>query len=95
MQMHFDNNGKTKTALMKGWIDWFKVSNRYKHFFVGFALGFLSFVLAVIGAFYKEIKDARSGGIFDKNDLFATLIGGAFGQCFSFVLWIILKTKLA
>lgn len=95
MQMHFDNNGKTKTALMKGWIDWFKVSNRYKHFFVGFALGFLSFVLAVIGAFYKEIKDARSGGYFDKNDLFATLIGGAFGQFLSLILWWIIKTKLA
>lgn len=95
MQMHFDNNGKTKTALMKGWIDWFKVSNRYKHFFVGFALGFLSFVLAVVGALYKEIKDARSGGIFDKNDIFATLIGGILGQYFSFVLWWIIKTKLA
>lgn len=80
---------------MKKIVEWFKVSNRYKHFFVGFALGFLSFVLAVIGAFYKEIKDARSGGIFDKNDIFATLIGGIFGQCFSFVLWIILKIKLA
>lgn len=95
MQTHFDNNGKMKTALMKGLIDWFKVSNRYKHFFVGFALGFLSFVLAVIGAFYKEIKDARSGGYFDKNDLFATLIGGAFGQFLSLILLWILKTKLA
>lgn len=80
---------------MKKIVEWFKVSNRYKHFFLGFALGFLSFVLAVVGALYKEIKDARSGGIFDKNDIFATLIGGIFGQCFSFVLWIILKTKLA
>lgn len=95
MQMHFANNGIMRTALMKGMIEWFKVSNRYKHFFVGFALGFLSFVLAVVGAFYKEIKDARSGGIFDKNDIFATLIGGAFGQFLSLILWWIIKTKLA
>lgn len=80
---------------MKKIVEWFKVSNRYKHSFVGFALGFLSFVLAVIGAFYKEIKDARSGGYFDKNDLFATLIGGAFGQFLSLILWCIIKTKLA
>lgn len=80
---------------MKKIVEWFKISNRYKHFFVGFALGFLSFVLAVVGAFYKEIKDARSGGIFDKNDIFATLIGGIFGQFLSLILLWIIKTKLA
>lgn len=79
---------------MKKIVNWFKISNRYKHFFVGFAIGFLSFVFAVIGAFYKEIKDARSGGYFDKNDLFATLIGGIFGQILSLILWWILKVKL-
>lgn len=80
---------------MKKIIQWFKVSNRYKHFFIGFALGFLSFVLAVIGAFYKEIKDAMNGGYFDKADLLATLLGGALGQFLSLILWWIIKTKLA
>lgn len=75
---------------MKKIVEWFKISNRYKHFAVGFSLGFLSFVLAVVGAFYKEIKDSRSGGYFDKNDLFATLIGGAFGQFLSLVFSIII-----
>ena len=72
-----------------------KRKDRQKHLLVGFALGFLSFVLAVIGAFYKEIKDSRSGGYFDKNDLFATLIGGAFGQILSVPLWWFLILKLA
>lgn len=60
---------------------------RIKNILVGFALGFISFILAVIGAFYKEIKDKNSGGIFDKNDIFATLIGGILGQILSVPLW--------
>lgn len=68
---------------------------RIKNILVGFAIGFLSFVLAVVGAFYKEIKDARSGGYFDKADILATLLGGVFGQFLSIILWWIIKTKLA
>lgn len=81
----------TETAM----ISLLRQKDKQKHFFVGALLGFVSFFLAVIGAFYKEIKDARSGGYFDKNDLFATLIGGSIGQSFSLILWWILKSKFA
>lgn len=81
----------TETAM----INLLRQKDKQKHFFVGALLGFVSFILAVIGAFYKEIKDARSGGLFDKNDIFATLLGGAFGQFLSLVLWWIINSKLA
>lgn len=66
----------TETAM----ISLLRQKDKQRHFFVGALLGFVSFVLSVISAFYKEIKDARSGEIFDKNDIFATLLGGVFGN---------------
>lgn len=77
----------TETAMIK----LLKQKDKQKHFFVGALLGFVSFILAVIGAFYKEYADQRKGGQFDKQDIKATLIGGVFGQSLSLILWWILK----
>lgn len=65
---------------MRKMLNWLKKSNRYKHILVGFSLGLISVILAVIAEVYKEIKDKKNGGYFDKADLACTIVGGIVGN---------------
>jgi len=49
---------------------------------VGFWTGFAASVAVVVAAAYcKEVWDGKNGGVFDRMDIVATLIGGA-------VIWL-------
>lgn len=40
---------------------------------------FISFIFVIIIGVLKEIYDFKNGGIFDKNDLLADILGAIFG----------------
>lgn len=62
-------------------------NDKLLHFGVGFILGMVCVVFAIIAGFVKEQVDEKDGGKFDIYDMLATWIGGALGQCVS--LWLI------
>ena len=73
-------------------LNWLKKSNRYKHISVGFALGLISVILAVIAGVYKEKKDKKNVGYFDKADFVCTIIGGIVGNAVSsIIIYLIIK----
>lgn len=69
-------------------IDWFKKSNRYKHFLYAIPIGFILTILCVIGvASGMEFKDSK----WDWTDWWCTVAGGVVGQVLQLLLiWIIL-----
>jgi len=72
-------------------IDWFKVSNRDKHFKYAIPVGFIFTILCVLGlASGMEFKDKMKGGIWDWKDWWATMLGGLVGQILQIVLIIII-----
>jgi len=70
---------------MKKLIDWFKESNRWKHFAGGVLIGFGSnglYCAAYTGAWVAvalEVKDVQWGGKADAVDFALTLAGVAVG----------------
>lgn len=66
-------------------IDWFKQSNRYKHFLYGAAIGLLpnsfynAMLLSVGVASALEYKDKTWGGKWDWCDWWLTVVGGMLG----------------
>lgn len=67
----------------------FTESNRYKHFIVGFAIGFICIIFAVLAGLYKEYHDRNHGGLFDRMDLLYTILGGILGQMISVLIFLI------
>lgn len=68
---------------MKKFINWFKQSNRYKHFLYAVPCGFVFTILCVLGlASGMELKDKLYGNKWDWTDWWCTLAGGALGQIF-------------
>lgn len=66
---------------MKNLINWFKLSNRNKHFFYGIPAGLFGTILFATGlAVGMEFKDKLYGNKFDIIDLCLTIIGGSIGQ---------------
>ena len=70
---------------MKKFFDWFKESNRYKHFIGGILLGYFScnlycaiFVGLTVGG-ALEFKDKEYGGNWDNIDLILTVLGSLLG----------------
>ena len=68
-------------------IEWFKKSNRDKHFIYAVPIGFFFTILCVLGvATALEFKDYQYCRMYDWNDWLSTMLGGLFGQ----VLFLIL-----
>lgn len=71
---------------MKKIIDWFKQSNRYKHFLIGIGIGagadsiYCAAYAGVGAAFTAELKDKLWGGQPDWIDFLITVAGVAAGQ---------------
>lgn len=53
--------------------------DKFNHFIVGLSVGLASIVVVATIAFWKELRDRNNGGSFDKDDLHATMFGGAVG----------------
>jgi len=72
-------------------IDWFKESNRWKHFVGGFVLGLvLTIISPVTAAGCLEFKDRQWGGKFDWLDFWCTVAGGILGQGVQvLVVWLV------
>lgn len=76
---------------MKKIIQWFKISNRDKHFKYAIPVGFIFTILCVLGlASGMEYKDKLAGGVWDWNDWWATMFGGLIGQILQIGLIILI-----
>lgn len=77
-------------------INWFKQSNRYKHFFGGMLVGFVplnlwaGFYASFVAALCLEFKDKEHGGEWDWIDSIVTGAGGCIGAILCNVLLHIL-----
>lgn len=83
MQKLIDFVEKTFRFLIKyiSRISWFKESNRAAHFVYAIPAGFMLTILFVFGlALGMEYKDKAKGGLFDVEDILATMLGGLLGQ---------------
>ena len=74
-------------------IDWFKKSNRYKHFLLAIPLGLVFTILCVLGcASGMEFKDRQWGGKWDWIDWMCTMLGGIIGQAVQIlIIYLIIR----
>lgn len=77
---------------MKKIINWFKLSNRWKHLVVGGVIGLFApdfFCASYAGAataFGSELKDKQWGGKWDWIDISITLAGVAIGVGINYLI---------
>ena len=79
--------------MFKRIINWFKLSNRWKHLLLGYAIGAVSddnycaSLAGVCAAGCMEVKDKMWGGQFDWIDFGITLAGVVVGRLTHVLLW--------
>ena len=67
--------------ILKSIIDWWKASNRWKHFLFAIPLGAVCGALFTTGVgFGMEVKDHLYGGKADFVDFLLTAVGGVIGH---------------
>ena len=72
-------------------IQYYKESNRDKHFWYAVPIGFIFTILCVLGvAGGLEFKDKQYGNYWDWKDFGFTMLGGLVGQILQIILILIL-----
>lgn len=84
---------KKFVEFFKKFVNWFKQSNRFKHFIYGIPVGFVFTILAVLGcASGMEFKDYQWGGKPSFADWACTMVGGFIGQALQLlVVYLIVR----
>ena len=77
---------------MKRILEWFKASNRGKHFIYAIPVGFIDLGLAIGVASGMEFKDKQHGGKWDWIDWALTILGGSIGFLIKFLAFNSLLT---